>query len=364
MLINQYGPGSGAPTGRLLGELASFLEENGHQVGWLATDPVYGSPKPGWRRWLHELNVHALLLFRGLTYPAVDAVISFTSPVCLVVTARMVACFHHAQSWNWAMDLYPDLAVALREIKPGLLEAFLHRLMKISYHGAGGVVALDDDMRAYLEKVYSVKAAVVPPWPESAIENELSLADSRMPGPRWQWMYSGNLGRAHEWEILALAQLELEKRGLPVWLVVQGGGASLELLKHKARELGLKQCEFRGYAAPGDLLQSLLSSRVLIATQRPETTGLLWPSKLALLLDLPRPLVWIGNGKSAAALALRQRPDTGVFDPHETLKLVDWLDKLYHQTNSTHRQQYKAAGAGQNPKALWLKLIETGRASV
>jgi hypothetical protein len=70
---------------------------------------------------------------------------------------------------------------------------------------------------------------------------------------------------------------------------------------------------------------SLLQSAVCVATQRPEAKGLLWPSKLGLLLALPRPILWIGDPSGAIARHLRGLPEAGVFAPGDAAGVAAWL---------------------------------------
>ncbi len=49
------------------------------------------------------------------------------------------------------------------------------------------------------------------------------------------------------------------------------------------------RCDWRPYVPEDQLPASLLAADVLAVTQKPETRGLLWPSKLALVTSLPRP---------------------------------------------------------------------------
>ena len=73
------------------------------------------------------------------------------------------------------------------------------------------------------------------------------------------------------------------------------------------------------------MIQSLLGAQVLVATQRPETRGLLWPSKLALLERLPRPVLYVGPVESAIVQRLRQRGGTGIFAPGQAEEVADWV---------------------------------------
>ena len=97
----------------------------------------------------------------------------------------------------------------------------------------------------------------------------------------------------------------------------------------RAGELGLRRCEWKGYVAADDLLATLMDARLLVATQRPETRGLLWPSKLAVLEPLPRPLLFVGPGGCAIARGLRTRGGAGIFAPGEAEAVAAWIEENF-----------------------------------
>ena len=146
-----------------------------------------------------------------------------------------------------------------------------------------------------------------------------------MPDAEWTWIYSGNLGRAHEWETLLRAQQWIEQRGVDARLVFQGGGPSWPAAKARAGELGLRRCEWRGYAEEGELSATLLRSQALVVSQLPATQGLLWPSKLALVMSLPRAILFVGPVDGAIAAELRHFPHAGIFAPGDAVAVAEWI---------------------------------------
>ena len=318
LLLNRFGPDSEAPTGRLLGELADHLQARGHEVSLLTADPVYGGTRKGWLRWLQEFRAHGVLLWKSLLHPRVDAVLSLTSPVCLLLTADLAARRHHARSYHWAMDLYPDLAAALGQLPAAARP--LRTSMRRAYARATAVVALDGDMRDHLRAVYGREAAVIAPWPPSL---PWPLPSAQAEGES-TWLYSGNLGQAHEVGVLLHVQQLLEKEGVPATLVLQGAGAQWGGSQETARALGLTRVIWRPPVPDAELTASLLGAGVLIVTRKPETQGLLWPSKLALALLSGRPILWIGDTEGATAQALRAGGH-GVFAPGQIEEIAAWL---------------------------------------
>ena len=325
LFLNQYFPPDPAPTGILFRELGDFLRGQGHEVDYVCSRQKYRSATKNQGRLVREMSALGSIFLKGLNARRPDVIISGSSPPCLLVVATLLAMRHRAKSIHWLMDMYPELAVALDEVKPGFVSRAIEGLMGWAYRRAKLVVALDDDMAQRLKK-YGVDAEIIPPWVLQSFTVPTAPVE---PAPEWTWMYSGNLGRAHEWETLLQAQALVEKRGLPMRLLFQGGGPSWPLAKARAAELNLRQCEWKDYAPEAELQSSLLRARVLVITQKPETRGLLWPSKLALAGTLPRPILWVGPADSAIARQIGQLPNAGIFAPGNPGQIADWLRKLH-----------------------------------
>jgi len=332
LFLNQYFPPDPAPTGVLLHELGEYLQSKGHTVEFISARQDYRSTKKNRRRIFRELSALGSIFFQGFKTQRPDIIFSASSPPCLLVVATLLAMRHGAKSVHWLMDMYPELAVALGEIKEGFIPWAIKTLMGWAYRRAKLVVGLDDDMAARL-KEYGVTAEIIPPWVLKPLiaSSPITGAESE---PDWTWIYSGNLGRAHEWESLLQVQALLEERRLPYRLLFQGGGPSWPLAQARAKELNLRSCDWKPYVAEAGLQSSLLRCLVLVVTQRPETQGLLWPSKLALVSTLPRAILWIGPVDGAIARKLRQLPHTGVFAPFQAVLIADWLQALHSNEGS------------------------------
>lgn len=303
--MNQFLPPDPAPTARLLGEVAEELAKRGHQVSFAGDRADYRGGKTLFgSRALREGFALLRLWWKTLTAPRCDAIVCLTSPPLLPVAVR-AARFRHggAKLMHWAMDLYPDVAVALGEVREGsLLHRITDRAMRSVYRSCALVVALDRDMAARIGPE-RVRIETLPPWPPAVTTPDRMM---RPESPTFVWLYSGNLGRAHEWRTLLEAQQQLESSGMAIDLVFQGGGAERDAAQRFADHLGLHRCHWRDYAAEEDLLPSLLAADALVVTQRPETEGCLWPSKLALALLLERPILWVGAADGGIADTVRE----------------------------------------------------------
>ena len=168
LFLNQYGPPDPVPTARLLGELAEGLRAGGHEVEIISQIESYeGRPTSGGRL-KREFRAAWTILRRGWKLrggkPAV--VLALSSPPGLPVIGALLAWRHRAAFVHWAMDLYPDLALALGEIAPGSALARAVRFaMQRAYRRTQLVIALDEDMRTVLQPFSRYPVRVLPPWP-------------------------------------------------------------------------------------------------------------------------------------------------------------------------------------------------------
>ncbi len=325
LFLNQYFPPDPAPTGILFREVADEYVRLGHEVDFVDAGQDYRAAQGGGRM-KRELSALWRMLREGRARPRADVVVSGTSPPCLGVIADRVARKHRAAHIHWAMDMYPELAIELGEIgRSSLVAKITGWAMRGVYRRAKSVIALDDDMAARFRS-QRLEPVCIRPWVTGKSDAPVHVADA--PAAPWTWIYSGNLGRAHEWETLLDAQALLENRGVDARLLFQGGGPSWKLAQAKAAALGLSNCEWQPYVPAEELTASLLRCEALVATQLPAVRGLLWPSKLALMLTLPRPILFVGSTDGAIARELRGFAHAGTFAPGDAEGVAGWISAL------------------------------------
>lgn len=365
LILNQYGPPDPSPTALLAGELKRALEESGHEVEIVAPVTDYRrAPKGGLMRWLREFSCLFKIWIDGLRTDKPDYVISFTSPPCLVVVAEKVAGWHRAQHIHWVLDLYPDLAMQLKALSEDHpFGRLLVQYTKSAFRKCEQVVVLDEDMQHYLMESYNQPCTIIPPWPPQSITDQEGDADRYVPqiqGPL-EWVYSGNLGQAHPWKVLLRVQKELELQALGEFrLVMQGGGTGRGQAQDYAKELGLKEVEWRPYADLDKVVASLSQAHVLVVTQEECTRGLLLPSKLMVCLGLKRPILWVGPAHGSSAWTLKQASsEHGVFSHHDPDGIASWLLQMKDSPSRTNGLRPMASLSERRLLALgaWKRLL-------
>jgi glycosyltransferase involved in cell wall biosynthesis len=362
LFLNQYFPPDPAPTGILLREVADALAAAGHEVVFASSGQDYRGGQKRGSRMRRELQGLWALFRAALATGGVDAVVSATSPPMLVVIGAVVAKLRRARHYHWLFDMYPELATALGEVPEGAPARIFSAATRWAYRRAECVVALDEDMADRL-KGYGVESRIIPPWVFEALLAALAAqrpyaGNGPNEGEAPVWLYSGNLGRAHEWRTLLDAQRLLEGEGTPWRLVFQGGGPAWAAAQEYARQAGLARCEWRPYVPEAELPGSLLAADVLVVTQKPETCGLLWPSKLALVTSLPRRILWVGPTERAIARDLAALPQAGVFAPGDAAGVAKWLGQVALPGATTVRD---AAAIRSAALEQWVELVGSQR---
>lgn len=354
LFLNQYFPPDPAPTGILFREIADELVRCGHEVDFVDAGLDYrGAQKKGGRM-KRELASLWRMLREAKRRVRADVVISGTSPPMLAVVADRVARSHGARHIHWAMDVYPEIAVALGEIRSGsLVERICRWVSGRALRHASKVVALDEDMAA-LFRNQAVEPEIIRPWVFRSILERITP-----PGPpvgEWTWIYSGNLGRAHEWRTLLEAQAILETRGVDATLLFQGGGPGWTEARIEAERMGLRRCVWRDYVPESEVRASLLERHALVVTQLPAVRGLLWPSKLGLVMSLPRPILFVGPPDGAIARELRRFSHAATFAPGDVHGVAAWLGGM-RQAAPEIASTLDPAAHREESLAAWVKLV-------
>ncbi len=328
LILNQYGASDDAPTGKLFGEVAEDWTKAGHECEFVSAERGYRDRCGG--RWGREFCSLASLLWGGVSAKRADLILAGSSPPCVLVVAALAAAWHGAVLVHWAMDLYPELGSRLAGRAARACAGVLQGWMRSAYARCQTVVTLDGDMVRVLEG-YGVSARVIRPWVCGAHFGRGSSVESVPDGagerPFFRWAYSGNLGRAHEWRTLLEAQALLEARGVEAELVFQGGGAAWKPASEYASRLGLRRCRWMPYVPEAELVPRLLGNDCLVATQLPEARGCLWPSKLALFLGMPRPVLWVGPSGGAVAKFLEGKEGVGCYACGDIEGVADWVER-------------------------------------
>jgi glycosyltransferase involved in cell wall biosynthesis len=139
--------------------------------------------------------------------------------------------------------------------------------------------------------------------------------------------YSGNLGRAHEFQTILQAAEQLAGSPAIRFLFI-GDGAQLSTLRQEVDQRGLSNVLFQPYQPRERLSYSLSASDLHLVSLRPELEGLIVPSKFYGIAAAGRPVLFMGSPTGEIAQILRKHHcgyTVGVGETDQTVAIITKL---------------------------------------
>ena len=328
LFINQFFWPDSSATSQQLTDAADGLARLGHQVSVLCGDGGYAaaasSHKPNVTilrvkalpfvrgkigRVLSYLSFYTTALFRGLTAPHQDVVVSLTTPPLISLLGTMIKTLRRSRHFIWEQDIYPDVAIDLNYFKRGgIADGAVGLLADFSRRHADGVIALGDCMKQRLiargipaERIFIAEnwanGSAIEPMPRPGNPEELVL------------LYSGNLGLAHDLDTITGAMKALRDDLRFRFLFVGSGGKRKELAEF-CNANDIHSVELRGYVPRDKLSEGLAAGDIGLVTQHNVCCGSVVPSKVYGILAAGRPILFIGPRAATPALTI-ERHDCG-----------------------------------------------------
>jgi len=304
-----------------------------------------------------------------------DTLVAKTDPPLISIGAAMVARLRGARLVNWVQDVFPETAMALGVTgMRGLFGWMLQRMRDASLRQAVMNVALGEKMAAYLigrgglhDRVKVIHnwvddEAIVPVPPErSRLRAQWGLAGKFVVG------YSGNMGRAHEFETILEAAERLRSETDTVFLFI-GGGNQKAYLEREAIRRGLTQVLFKPYQDKETLPESLGAADVHLISLRPELERFILPSKFYGIAAAGRPMIFIGDPGGEIGGTVRSGRCGGVVRPKESAELAMLLrklrddDDLRREWGRNARRLFEEKFSRKRAVALWQGILSSATA--
>lgn len=230
-----------------------------------------------------------------------DVIIAKTDPPLISVVAWIAARIKRARLVNWLQDMFPEVAVALGVLTWRPLVIPLRWLRNLSLKGAAMNVAIGQIMHQKLIDlgIKTDATTVIQNWADGQLIRPIDSSVNRL---RTSWNlqdrfvigYSGNMGRAHDFDTIIEAMRHLRNDERMVFLFI-GGGAGKQILEKACHEHGITNYRFMPYQDQEVLAESLSAADVHLVSLLPALEGLIVPSKLYGIAAAGRPVVFVGD---------------------------------------------------------------------
>ena len=394
IFVNRYFFPDHSATSQMLSELAFAMSARGHLIGIVTSRQLYEDAKANlsphetaagveiWRAWSTAFG-RAGIVGRACDYVsfyfgafwlllrhigADDIVVVKTDPPLLSVIIAPLVHWRRAQLVNWLQDVFPEVAQAVYGGGGVLRPAYsaLAWLRTRTLKQAAVNVVLGRRMRAHIEALGVAADGIVeiPNWADGALLHPIAPADNPL---RAEWgletfftvVYSGNLGRAHDYQTFLQAAAILKATAgyasRPVrWLFI-GGGALIKDFQRAVAAAGVRSVIFKPYQPREKLAESLACADIHLVSLRPELEGLIVPSKYYGIAAVGRPCVFIGAADGELAMLLQQTHSGVTIVPGDGRALADAVASL-------SRSSERCEMMGRNARAAFEQAYDSSHA--
>jgi colanic acid biosynthesis glycosyl transferase WcaI len=359
IFVNRYFFPDHSATSQILSDLAFHLAATGYEVHIVASRHLYDDPNAALPEaaTVKGATVHRVastrfgrtgLAGRMLDYASFyqsarhllsrlvrrgDIVVVKTDPPLLSLALASIVRRRGARLINWLQDVYPETAIVLGvPLLQGPVAPALVALRNRSLREAAINVVVGKLMARRLEQsgVPSARIRVIANWcndeairPTAAERNPLR--------EEWQLVgkfvvgYSGNLGRAHDFETVLGAAERLRSQSHIVFMMI-GGGKRFDDLAKAVKARGLENSfRFQPYQELATLPYSLGVPDVHWLSLDPKLEGLMVPSKFYGIAAAGKPIVMIGESKGEIGRLVREHQCGTTITPGDTARLADKL---------------------------------------
>jgi glycosyltransferase involved in cell wall biosynthesis len=346
-LLNQYLPPDAAATAHRLADLAEDLAYD-HEVWVVAGRPSYNPGREAFRTggvrvvrvpstafprttmWGRALNYFSFLagaLLRILTLPRPDVVVAMTDPPVIGVVGALAARRFRCSFVQVYMDLYPDLAIALRRADNPALVRLWSLMNRFVRQTAVRIVVVGRDMRERLiaQCVPADRIVVRPNWAHDPLVEPGTTASVRA-AMGWKdsyvVMFAGNVGLAQGLDSMIAAAAHLRDRSEIVFVIV-GDGAAKAHLERKVRSLGLCNVVFLPYLPYEEAQVFVAAADLHVISLAHGLLGTATPGKVYEIMAASKPFVAAVEDQSEIARLVREHGCGVRVDPGDGAAMAD-----------------------------------------
>lgn len=351
IFVNQYYTPDLAPTGRVLGDLAVYMAQKGHEVTVISSCTSYRSKRryPG-SEVIDGVNVRSLpvsgfsmktrtgailnylsfymCLWKNLSRleTSPDLIVAMSSPPLTGLIVKAIAGKKNWRYGHWVMNIVPGLSA--------------ERMESRQWDGSSLVLTICAEMAERLKMLGADDVQQVPLWAHSRVKpvDAKTRADLRT-ARGWSeddlvLMYSGNMGMPHSFgEIRDAVERTCDDRTIR-WVFYGDGKKRSQVDRIKDMS---SRVEVNPYVSSSDLAQHMASADVHIVSLKPDWQGYALPCKIHDIMMSGGAVIFIGDEHNSIADWIREAECGWITAPGDVDGLLSAIDEARDSAERTRR---------------------------
>jgi colanic acid biosynthesis glycosyl transferase WcaI len=265
--------------------------------------------------------------------PAFDAIVLGTDPAFgyfLLPAARLLK--PRTKLLYWGFDLYPEAVIADDSGIASKLASALRPLTRACYSTLDGIADIGPCMRQVLDGYgHRAARATLVPWalaePDAPLIPDPEARRELFGDAKLTILYSGTIGKAHEFDCFIALARELRIRGASVSFCFAGRGNRYDELRRMIGEEDTN-ISFADFSEESKLEKRLSSGDIHMISLRRGWEGIVVPSKFFGSLAAGRPLLYQGSEGSSVRTWIEKFRIGYCLDRENTIIIADELCRL------------------------------------
>jgi glycosyltransferase involved in cell wall biosynthesis len=289
----------------------------------------------------------SLAWFFALLFVRADVVVFGTDPQFSFYIIPLLAFFRPDLRFTiWGFDLYPEAVIADGIKLPKFVEAALSWWAGVSYRCCDFLVDIGSCMRKRLIR-YNRKARyeTIVPWaldePASPAEPDGKIRHELFGDAQLGILYSGTIGKAHQFEEFILLARELRRRNASTAFCFAGRGNCYQKLRDMITEED-GNIRFAGFIDENLVPLRLAAADIHMISLRHGWEGVVVPSKFFGSLAAGRPLLYCGAQKSCLVELIKNEGLGFVIERNTIAVIADMLEEFSCNKNKIYQMQKQA----------------------
>lgn len=323
-----------------------FMRESVDGVQVIRTYVYATRSKSFWPRILNFGSFCTSALFGGALVARPDVFYCYIPPLPLGLTAELLGLAKRAPVVLNVQDLYPDIAVAVGQLRNRLAIRFFERMARTLYRHASAIVLITESFRENLlaKGVPGEKLHVIPNWadtdaiqPESKFNvfwEELGIKNE------FTVVYCGSLSHNTCLETVVEAAHLLERE--PCQFLLVGDGVKKQPLEALASQYKLRNLRFLPSQPLATYQEVLAASDVQIVALNAAATDLSMPSKVFKIMASGRPILALARTTSDLSRLVSEGKCGVTVEPEDARGLAETLRRLATQPEELERMAQNA----------------------
>jgi glycosyltransferase involved in cell wall biosynthesis len=282
-----------------------------------------------------------------------DLIIACTDPPFVGVIAFFISRLKSVPFIYNCRDLFPDVALELGRLQPGLRSRMFDSLNKKALSAASVVVCLGQSMKERIEAkgIAEHHLMVIPDWADTTVikpvpkENNHLLEKFNL-RDTFVIMYSGNIGLSQDFNSLLHALTRVEEH-FPFYLVFVGEGSGKRKLRRQTQSLGFRNAVFLSYQSIDTLSYSLSMADLHLVPLKKGMAGASVPSKVYGIMAAGRPYLAIADRESEPVRFVEEYRCGFWAPPGDVRKISDVIMQILGNTRELEEMGRRARNIAQ-----------------